>query len=335
MRHLALLVFIPLPYGKATLFGNLILGGSSLANKVTLKETVASQEADRFHSTSKDRNVVLGGWELVERIAEGATAEVFAARPVANANASIDYAVKRLRDCRIDDSSWRRRFANEVACGQVADQENLLPILGAELKTSPMYHVSPLIDGPSVRDVLSNFGRFALPNALWIIRQISLACSALHVGGWIHGDIKPANVIVRPNGNATLVDFGFASRIGGEHHSSACSLNGTLSYAAPERFTSSYAACPASDVYGLGVMLFEMLTGQLPFADHDAGITIQSHIELPAPSIRTYVPALPREVSQLVSRMLAKDPVRRPSANGELQSELIRFETESFALRAF
>lgn len=273
----------------------------------------------------------IGEWALVRKIGDGDTAEVFAARAAANTNSRVDYALKRLKPSHHDDLIARQMFASEVACGRLASHRNLLPILAAETEALQMYHVAPLIDGVAIRTVIDNCSRFVLPRALWIIRQAADACEALHAANWIHGDIKPGNIIAQSNGHATIVDYGFSVKFGEEHRQPPCLLRTTLSYTAPERFTSNRSASSASDVYSLGVVLFEMLTGKLPFQQQQAARLVEAHLLLPAPSVRSHVPGLPRDVSRLVSRMLAKEPTRRPSVGGELQSELLRLETEYFA----
>ena len=301
-----------------------------------IESNTAPTEYQRAARPAKSlvRRNVLGEWELVRKVGDGATAEVFAARPAAGAISSVDYALKRLKPGFANDGIARQMFANEVACGSQANHQNLLPILAVDEGGSQMFHVTPFIDGVAIREVINGCRPFALPRALWIARQIVEACEALHAAEWIHGDIKPANIVAQSNGHATLIDYGFSVQIGDEHHQPPCSLRTTLSYTAPERFTSNRSASSASDVYSLGVVLFEMLTGKLPFPQRQAASLVEAHLLVPAPSIRTHVPGLPRDVSKLVTRMLAKEPSRRPSVCGELQSELTRMESEHFATAA-
>jgi len=162
---------------------------------------------------------------------------------------------------------------------------------------------------------------------------VSEALDALHAAGWMHGDVKPSNTFISPNGHVTLLDLGFA-RCPGETGSAVerC-VTGTYNYIAPEMITSALGADIRSDVYSLGVMLFEMLCGRLPFeGDSLAELAIQ-HRQTPAPDLRRLVPQLPTGVVRLVREMLAKEPLRRPQSPRELVDRLAALEIETFSQR--
>jgi serine/threonine-protein kinase len=226
-----------------------------------------------------------------------------------------------------------RLFRSEAACGGQVSHCHLVPILAAHVTEPPYYVVMPRIHGATVRTVLEACTSYALPQALWVVRQVAEAIGALHRGGWVHGDIKPGNVLADDSGHASLFDYGFATRYRQGETRDYLALQATLPYAAPELFTSSRRAGPASDVYSLGVMLFELIAGRRPFDSRQPGRLAEQHLREPPPGLRSFVPQVPRSVSQWVTRMLAKEPDRRPSSSGELQSGLVRLEAESFALR--
>jgi serine/threonine-protein kinase len=149
----------------------------------------------------------------------------------------------------------------------------------------------------------------------------------------IHADVKPSNVVVAPDGHATLVDLGFVHSPHESRHWSTRPVYGTLNYIAPEAITSSLAADERSDIYSLGVMLYEMLVGALPFAADDAAGLISMHREARPRCIRSHRPDLPKPVASLVHRMLAKDTLRRPESAEEVAEQLVRLEVECFADR--
>ena len=141
-----------------------------------------------------------------------------------------------------------------------------------------------------------------LPVALWLVRQIAQALDALHQGGWIHGDVKPENVMVGASGHVTLVDLGFATRVHtvAKHH-----YRGTPAYSAPEALSGEMAAIPAMDVFSLGRMLWQWMTRTLPVT--------QTMLE---------------PVAELVEKMVSPDPDQRPSADA-ISKHLLRLEIET------
>ena len=134
-------------------------------------------------------------------------------------------------------------------------------------------------------------------------------------------------------GHTTLIDLGFAHSSSEARHWSSRSVVGTLNYIAPETVTSSLAAAPTSDLYSLGVTLYEMITGRLPFTADAPDELIRMHRESKPECVRHSVPQLPKPVASLVHRLLAKDPLRRPSSAAEVVEELIRLEISSFSDR--
>ncbi|HTU25212.1 MAG TPA: protein kinase, partial [Pirellulales bacterium] len=175
--------------------------------------------------------------------------------------------------------------------------------------------------------------RPAVPVALWIARQVAEALEALSAAGWMHSDVKPSNIRVSTAGHATLVDLGSAQRHGEQRSLADRPVVGTLAYMAPEMLLSSIAADVRSDIYSLGITLYELLTGRLPFATDDKRRLVLDHRqELPS-DLRLAAPQLPTHVARLVRQMLAKQPLRRPQTPRELIDRLVRLEIDTFAER--
>lgn len=151
-------------------------------------------------------------------------------------------------------------------------------------------------------DLLLSDGNQPLPVALWMVRQIAQAVTALHAGGWVHGDIKPANVVVGQAGHATLVDLSFATKM---HTPFGPVFRGTPDYASPELIAGDVAALPAMDVFAMGRVLWQWLTRVQPVSD-----------------------LLLEPVADLVGQMLAPDPADRPSADA-VAAELLRLEIDT------
>lgn len=275
----------------------------------------------------------LGSWELVGPIAEGQLATIYAARPADSpAQQPAGYALKVLRPEWQDDSRGLAILAREVQVGRQVTHPHLVPILAAGLNEPPYYLAMPLLEGRSLAEHLSGQQPLDLPLAFWIARQAAQAIEALNGAGWMHGDVKPSNVMVSTNGHATLVDLGFARHQSERNSIADRPILGTIRYIAPEMIYSAAGGDIRSDVYSLGVTLFEMLTGRVPFDSEDvAELAAQHRQELPG-DLRSLAPHLPVRAARLVHHMLAKEPLRRPLP-ADVVDRLAALEIETFAER--
>jgi serine/threonine-protein kinase len=206
----------------------------------------------------------------------------------------------------------------------------VVAILSASLGQPPYYLVMPWLEGATLQQRLDQDRPLDVRTALWIARQVASALDALTRALWIHGDVKPSNVFLSPDGHATLLDLGFARPIGAAHCLADRCVLGTPSYMAPELLTSASTADIRSDVYSLGVVLYEMLAGRLPFDAADLGALVSQHRQGSLPRLEKLAPWLPADVVRLVSRMLAKDLLRRPSP-AELLRQLTAMEIAALA----
>lgn len=327
---------LPIPASHAAVPDRLRLTVQKQSSRHSKPRLSAVRKAAR---RSSSRNIQLGKWELLQTAGVGAHSEVFIARPANAADGTVgDYALKRLSKRRSKDRQAIEMFRREATCGAAVSHPNLASTLVTHVDQAPYFFVMPRLKGATARQVLDSRETFTVPKAIWVIRQVAEGLQSLHRAGWIHGDIKPGNIMLGFNGHATLFDFGFARSIGSASPATSKQPDrdpfcGTLRYTAPELLTSTRRLSPASDVYALGVTVYEMLTGEPPFTCSRAGSLAESHLRVPAPSIRTTLPNVPRCVSQVVAAMLAKDPLRRPSSLTELPEMLARLEIETFAMR--
>jgi len=272
----------------------------------------------------------IGAWRLIQLIGQGQWTHVYRSRPQQGGLAAADYAVKVLQPRFQDDPLAIGLLRREALVSKQVRHVHLTSVLSRQTQSPPYYLVSPFLPGVSLRAALRVAETISVPHALWIARQVAEALEALHVAGWRHADIKPDNILVGPNGHATLLDLGFAQRI----DAPACgdAITGSPSYWSPESCRDDLPRGAASDIYSLGVTLFEALTGRCPFAASSAAEMATAHRDAPLPDPRVLVPQLGTPTARLLRAMLAKQPTDRPTAR-ELIDRLVDLEIDTLAER--
>ncbi len=279
--------------------------------------------------------LVVEGWELLERAAEGTYSDVYRARPADRSSPlPASYAVKVLREPWCDRREIASLFRQEATVAGQLCHPHVISVFAASTNEKPYFIVSPWLNGQTLADLLASGRMIDLPTALWIARQAAEALDALETAGWMHGDVKPGNMIVSQETHVTLIDLGFARRLGEGGSAVDCPLMGTYQYLAPESVTSRLAADIRSDIYSLGVVLFQMLSNRLPFEGKTLAELAEQHRSWSAPDLRQLVPTLPGGVTRLVRQMLSKNPWRRPCHARELIDRLVDLEISSFAQRS-
>ncbi len=274
----------------------------------------------------------LGQWELTQLLGEGTLSLVYQARPAGGVNRPAGYAVKMLKPQWQDDSRMAALFCREAIVARDVSNAHLIAILTSQIHLPPYYLVSPYLRGCSMLEQLRR-QRPTVPFALWVARQVAEALQALHIRGWLHNDVKPANIFISPEGHATLLDLGFARKLEETSAADDRPLLGTFNYMAPELLTSMLRADHRSDLYSLGATLFEMLTGKAPIQAHDLSELALLHRHGQRANLRALAPHLPVRLVKLVDSLLAKDPLRRPNDAQELINKLVSLEIESLVDR--
>ena len=263
-----------------------------------------------------------------ELLHDGPWSQVYRARPASGSGQhDAPYAIKlasaKGQDLVVAGNMLRR----EIRVMRSVAQANLVTLLDYRLEGDASYLLTPYLEGATLRQVFDAGLRCPLGHALWVARQMAQALAALHEAGWRHGDLKPDNVLVSPSGHATLLDLGLAQPLDVPVASAPQrAIAGSLAYLAPECLQSGAPVGASSDIYSLGVVLFQMLAGRPPFAAPHAAslIEAQLHATPPAPPVPGCAAA--GDVRQLVARMLAKDPLRRPASASQVADRLMRLE---------
>jgi serine/threonine-protein kinase len=266
-------------------------------------------------------------WELVEFIAAGEDCEIHRARPAgAPADQSPAYAVKSLRSLREQDYRAVARLRREALVGRRVANPHVVAVLSASLRDAPYFLVMPWLAGETLRVRMARLGASPVHWSLWVARQIAMGLSAIDAQGWLHGDVKPDNVLVSPEGHVTLLDLGFARRPGEVQPAADDCVLGTAEYMAPELLFSAMRADIRSDLYSLGGVLYELLAGRPPFVGRSRAELVRQHKQDVPPRLDRVAPHVPGQVAALVHQMLAKDPLRRPQSPEELVERLAKLE---------
>jgi serine/threonine protein kinase len=270
------------------------------------------------------------GYELLQRLGGGPLTCVYSARDCAT---DTPCAVKVLREDWEDQETAAKLMQREARAGLAVQHPHLVRFLDAHVTRPPYFLVMELLSGESLRRRLRRDYRLDLPTTVWIGRQTAEALAALHRAGFLHGDIKPDNIRLVEDGVAVLIDLGFAHRPGENIllHEQGYVL-GTANYLAPEQCAFRLDAGLSSDVFSLGVTLFEMLAGRLPYPAGSVQQTFRRHRCDPPADIRRCVPDLPVALANLLERMLARRPEDRPLAATVVQ-QLIAIEIAALGRR--
>jgi serine/threonine protein kinase len=249
----------------------------------------------------------VGPYRLEERIGEGSGGVVFRARP--SAGAAV--ALKVLRPDRADDDALHARFRREAALARGIDSRHVVPVLEIGEAEGLTYLAMPLYAGGSLALLLRSSGRLELGETVTLAAELGRGLDLLHRRGILHRDVKPSNVLLAEDGAAALADFGLARTGESTRLTEEGQVVGTAHYLAPE-VIEGRDATRASDVYALGCVLHECLTGSPPFAGRALAEIAFAHLVEPPPDAHELRPELPRDVGSALASALAKDPAERP-----------------------
>lgn len=270
------------------------------------------------------------GYQLLQRLGGGPMTSVYSAR---DAESDAPCAVKVLRDDWDDPDTGIKLLQREARAGLGVRHAHLVRVTHAHVTSPPYFLVMDLLPGESLRRRLRRDFRLPVMEAVWIIRQISEALAALHSAGFLHGDIKPDNVRLIDDGTAVLIDLGFAHRPGeNAAFLRAGYVLGTANYLAPEQCDPLPTEDLSSDLFSLGVMFYEMLTGRLPYPRGSLRQTFRRHRCDPPADIRRSVPNLPSSLVALLSRLLAHRATDRPRTSVVVQ-QLVKLEIAALTRR--
>jgi tRNA A-37 threonylcarbamoyl transferase component Bud32 len=264
----------------------------------------------------------LGVYEVLEALGRGGMAEVYKGR---HTRLDKTVAIKVLPLEVADDPNFRARFEREARAVAALKHPNIVQVFDFGDVDGTYYMVMDYIAGKDLAHLMRETGPLPLARVGPLARDIANALDYAHAQGLVHRDVKPSNVMIEagPTPRAVLMDFGIAKILsGGNTGPTRSGMIGTLDYMAPEQINASATIDGRADVYSLGVMVYQMLTGQLPFTGESPGAVLMAHLQQPAPDPRAVRPNLPAACAEAIQRALAKDPAQRCPTAGELAGTL-------------
>jgi len=262
--------------------------------------------------------VIADRYEILGRIAEGGMSTVYRARR--RSDGTI-VALKILRDQYVADREFLERFAREARAAETLTHPNVVRVFETGKDGDTYFIAMEYVDGIDLKVHLRRIGRLEAADAERIARSVCEALDYAHHQGIVHRDVKPQNILLASDGTVKVADFGIARAIAAVTITQAGTVLGSVQYMSPEQARGAGVG-RASDLYALGVLLFEMLTGQLPF-DGDTPIAITlKHLHDPPPRPRSIEPSVPLRLEGIIMRCMAKRSEDRYGSAQELASDL-------------
>lgn len=253
------------------------------------------------------KNVIANRYEVIQHIGQGGMADVFLA---IDTILNRQVAVKILRSDLSTDAVSILRFEREAQAATALAHPNIVEVYDVGDYKGHHYIVMEYVPGNTLKQVIRARGPLLNEEAVDIMKQLTSAVAEAHSRGIIHRDIKPQNVIVKADGSVRILDFGIATAKGSMQLTQANNVMGSVHYLAPE-LAKGEAATPQSDIYALGIVLYEMLAGDVPFKADQAVQVALKHMRDPLPRLRSINPTAPQSIENIVNRAAAKDPAQR------------------------
>ena len=277
----------------------------------------------------------LGKYRIDERIGRGATATVYKAH---HPTLDLPVAIKLLHSFLAEDKDFRNRFRREATTAAQLRHPNIVQVYDFEITDGIYYYiVMEYIDGGTLDTHLQSLeaaGRvMLLSEAVHIMQGLASALSYAHRRGMVHRDIKPSNVLTERAGRVALTDFGIARILGGPHFTATGAIAGTPNYMPPEQGLGKPTDA-RSDIYSLATVLFQMVTGRLPFVSDTGASVLMSHINDPVPIASEFNPDLPPGMDAVVFKAMAKNPDDRYQSVDEFMAHLARLEDNTILIEA-
>jgi serine/threonine-protein kinase len=260
------------------------------------------------------------GWSISGELGTGATSRIY----LATRGTDGKRVVVKVMKSGAAEAARSQYFLLEMQVLQKMSHPNVVRITDAGEAQGVLFFTMPFIEGETMRHRLAREGAFPMSDATRIARDVAMALAHVHSHGVVHRDVKPENILLSPNG-AVLLDFGHARApaiMPSVDSHDAKYIVGTPNYVSPEQVSGRRVADSRSDVYSLGCVLLEMLTGQIPFVATSARESMRRRVDEPPPDVRALRPDVPEELAGVLKRSMMIDPAERYMSAGQMADAL-------------
>ncbi len=258
-------------------------------------------------------------YQIVKTIGEGGMANVYLAYDTI---LDRNVAVKILRGDLANDEKFVRRFQREALAASSLSHPNIVEVYDVGEDNGNYYIVMEYIEGKHLKQLIKKRGKLTLSEVVDIMSQLTDGMSIAHDSYIIHRDIKPQNIMILENGMIKITDFGIAMALNSTQLTQTNSVMGSVHYLPPEQ-ASGNGATLKSDIYSMGILMYELLTGKLPYRGDTAVEVALKHLKEPLPSIRIDLPNLPQSIENIIIKATAKNPKNRYVDAREMHNDLL------------
>ena len=257
-------------------------------------------------------------YQIIKSIGEGGMANVYLAYDTI---LDRDVAVKILRGDLSNDEKFVRRFQREALNASSLSHPNIVEVYDVGEDNGQYFIVMEYIEGKNLKDLLKKRGKLTVSEVVDIMSQISDGLSIAHDSYIIHRDIKPQNIMILENGMVKITDFGIAMAMNATQLTQTNSVMGSVHYLPPEQ-ASGKGSTLKSDIYSMGILMYELLTGSLPYRGENAVEIALKHLKEPLPSIREELEDIPQSVENVILKSASKNPKNRYNDAREMYEDL-------------
>ncbi|ARK22674.1 serine/threonine protein kinase [Sporosarcina sp. P26b] len=273
-------------------------------------------------------------YEIIRVIGDGGMSRVYLAHDVI---LDRDVAIKVLHYDFANEEELKKRFQREALSATSLTHSHIVNIFDVGQEDELHYLVMEYIAGKTLKDYIHTHGALSAEHAVSIMQQLVSAISHAHHNGIVHRDIKPQNVLMNGEDDVKITDFGIAMALNSTAHTKTNSVIGTVHYLSPEQARGGMAT-KRSDIYSLGIVFYELLTGELPFSAETAVAIALKHLQEETPSVRDQFPDIPQSVENVILKATAKDAIYRYATADDMYDDLLtvlsadRLDESKFAL---